>query len=46
MDGGAERREMAIDPMHLEAAELTDVLMIVLKRLLKIEIRELVLQDL
>lgn len=46
VDGGAERREMAIDPMHLEAAELTDVLIIVLKRLLKIEIRELVLQDL
>lgn len=45
VDGGAERREMAIDPMDLEAAELTDVLVIVLKRLLKIEIRELVLQD-
>lgn len=46
VDGGAERREMAIDPMNLEAAELTDVVVIVLKRLLKIEIRELVLQDL
>lgn len=46
VDGGAERREMAIDPMDLEAAELTDVLVIVVKRLLKIEIRELVLQDL
>ena len=46
VDGGAEHREMAIDPMDLEAAELTDVLVIVVKRLLKIEIRELVLQDL
>ena len=45
VDGGAEQREMAIDPMDLEAAELTDILVIVLKRLLKIEIRELVLQD-
>jgi hypothetical protein len=46
VEGGAERREMAIDAMELEAAELSTVLLIVAKRLLKIELRELLLQDL
>lgn len=46
VDGGAERRGMAIDPMALEAEELSNVVVIVLKRLLKIELKEMLLQDL
>lgn len=45
VEGGAEERAMSMDPAELEAAELTNVLLIVIKRLWKIEIRELVLQD-
>ena len=45
VEGGAEERAMAMDPAELEAAELMDVLLIVIKRLWKMEIRELVLQD-
>jgi hypothetical protein len=45
VEGGADTRAMSMDPATLEAAELTDILLIVIKRLYKMEVRELVLQD-